>query len=304
MSVVAAIKENPAAVAIGVALVAVAFFVSRIAGGRKKSPKTALNPDAFQKFALSEKIEISHDTKLFRFKLNHPQQRLGLPLGQHMYVRADIDGKEVQRAYTPVSSDDDLGHFDLLIKVYFPNVHPKFPEGGKLSQWMNNLKIGDTIDVKGPIGRFEYLGNGNFRIKKGKDQFSEHTVKNIGMIAGGTGITPMRQIMQAILKNPQDRTNIYLLFANQTEADILLREELDGFTKDPRVKVWYTLDRPDEATWKYSKGFVDYDMVLNHMPKAGADSFVLMCGPLPMINFACKPNLEKAGYTAEQLFAF
>jgi cytochrome-b5 reductase len=307
MSVVDLVQAYPVAAAIAVAGVTAAYFLSSKKGsGAKKSSKDepALSPDEFRKFELSEKIVVSPDTRIFRFKLRHPTQRLGLPIGQHMYVRASIDGKDVQRAYTPVSSDDDLGYFDLLIKVYFPNVHPKFPEGGKLSQHMERLQIGDSIDVKGPIGRFEYLGNGNFRVKKGKE-FVERTVKSFGMIAGGTGITPMRQIMKAILKDPKDRTQVHLLFANQTEDDILLREELDQYAKtDDRVKVWYTLDRPNEETWKFSQGFVSFEMVEKHMPKASADSCVLMCGPLPMINFACKPNLEKAGYTEDQLFAF
>lgn len=305
MSVVDFLHEYPVAAAIAVAGVTVAYFLSSKKGGAKKNKdEPALHPEEFRKFELSEKIVVSPDTRIFRFKLRHPTQRLGLPIGQHMYVRANIDGKDVQRAYTPVSSDDDLGHFDLLIKVYFPNVHPKFPEGGKLSQHMERLQIGDSIDVKGPIGRFEYLGNGNFRVKKGKE-FVERTVKSFGMIAGGTGITPMRQILKAILKDPKDRTQVHLLFANQTEEDILLREELDNYAKtDDRVKVWYTLDRPNEATWKYSQGFVSFEMVEKHMPKASADSCVLMCGPLPMINFACKPNLEKAGYTEDQLFSF
>ena len=38
------------------------------------------------------------------------------------------------RAYTPTSGDDEVGFFDLVIKVYFKNVHPRFPDGGKMSQ--------------------------------------------------------------------------------------------------------------------------------------------------------------------------
>ena len=37
-------------------------------------------------------------------------------------------GELVMRAYTPTSSDDDLGHFDLVVKVYFGNQHKDFPE--------------------------------------------------------------------------------------------------------------------------------------------------------------------------------
>jgi cytochrome-b5 reductase len=53
----------------------------------------------------------------YRFALPHPADILGLPIGQHISVSAEIDGKTITRSYTPTSSDDDLGHFDLLIKV-------------------------------------------------------------------------------------------------------------------------------------------------------------------------------------------
>lgn len=72
------------------------------------------------------------------------------------------------RAYTPVSSDDDLGYFDLVIKVYFKNTHPKFPDGGKMTQHLESMKIGDCIEVRGPNGLLQYNGFGNFRIKSNK----------------------------------------------------------------------------------------------------------------------------------------
>lgn len=53
----------------------------------------------------------------YRYSLPKPTDVLGLPIGQHISVQAEIDGKQVMRSYTPTSSDDDKGHFDLLIKV-------------------------------------------------------------------------------------------------------------------------------------------------------------------------------------------
>lgn len=65
------------------------------------------------------------------------------------------------------------------------DVHPKFPEGGKMSQYLDSLKIGDSIDVRGPSGRLMYLGNGNFSIKVlRKDPPTHVTVKKVAMIAG------------------------------------------------------------------------------------------------------------------------
>ena len=46
------------------------------------------------------------------------------------------------------------------------------------------------------------------------------------MLAGGTGVTPMYQVANAILKNPADKTKITLLFANVSADDILIEEEL------------------------------------------------------------------------------
>ena len=53
-----------------------------------------------------------------------------------MYLSATINGELVIRPYTPVTSDDERGYFELVIKVYFANVHPKFPEGARCpSTW-------------------------------------------------------------------------------------------------------------------------------------------------------------------------
>ncbi|KAK2496834.1 hypothetical protein MC885_013896 [Smutsia gigantea] len=281
---------------------------------------------------------------------------------QHIYLSARIDGNLVIRPYTPVSSDDDKGFVDLVIKIYFKNTHPKFPAGGKMSQYLENMKIGDTIDFRGPNGLLIYQGKGDSgwsplrtqqatlllsaRVTLGQATLSpgpqvpqltgtswpvldcrltapggwiwpsdklfgcEQTskrveldlsvlrhlhsspatsseeavcvlllafevvlvlppswkfairpdkksdpvikmVKCVGMIAGGTGITPMLQVIRAIMKDPDDHTVCHLLFANQTEKDILLRPELEELRNEhsTRFKLWYTVDRAPEAAF-------------------------------------------------------
>lgn len=56
--------------------------------------------------------------------------------------------------------------------------------------------------------------------------------------------------------------------------------------------------------WPYSSGFINDTMIKDHMPAPGPDTQILMCGPPPMINFACIPNLEKLGYTPDMYFPF
>ncbi|KAL4714474.1 hypothetical protein ACJJTC_017769 [Scirpophaga incertulas] len=255
---------------------------------------------------LIEREEISHDTRRFRFGLPSEDHVLGLPIGQHIHLSAKIEDDLVIRAYTPVSSDEEKGYVDLVIKVYYKNIHPKFPDGGKMSQHLNNMKLGETIDVRGPSGRLQYAGNGAFLIKKlRKDPPVKTVVKKLNMIAGGTGITPMLQLVRHICRDANDRTEMRLIFANQTEQDILLRNELEKFqTEHPdQFKLWYTIDRPSEG-WQYSVGFINEDMIRDHLFEKGQDVMTLMCGPPPMINFACNPALDKLGYQENLRFAY
>ena len=66
---------------------------------------------------------------------------------------------------------------------------------------------------------------------------------------GGTGITPMLQVISHVLKDKNDNTKLALLFANQSEDDILVREELENLQKEhsDRLKIWYTVDRPKDG---------------------------------------------------------
>jgi nitrate reductase (NAD(P)H) len=68
-------------------------------------------------------------------------------------------------------------------QVYRANEHPKFPEGGKMSQHLDALPIGGEIQVKGPIGHFVYKGRGAYTMHN-----KHHgTATHFSMVAGGTG---------------------------------------------------------------------------------------------------------------------
>lgn len=125
------------------------------------------------------------------------------------------------------------------------------------------------------------------------------------MIAGGSGITPIWQVLMHALKDEKDTTEMWVLFANQTEKDILLHNELkDIADKYPsRVHIWYTVDRA-EPDWKYSVGFINKDIVRDHLPPPGDDTLILMCGPPPMIKFACEPSLNELNHPVERRFVF
>jgi len=298
-------KAIPVVVGAVVVIVS-AIVVKFVFGGKKKAPVTLKDPAIKYPLKLVDKESLSHDTRRFRFKLPSMEHVLGLPVGQHIYLSARMDGSLVVRPYTPVSSDDNKGYVDLVIKVYFKNVHPKFPDGGKMSQHLENMEVGDHIDFRGPSGNIVYKAPGHFAVTVDKKAPPKDVkgVKKVAMIAGGTGITPMLQLVRQMLKDKEDKTKMWLLFANQTENDILLKDELDALAeKHSNFHLWYTVDKAPEG-WRFSEGFINADMIKEHLPPPGDDTIVVMCGPPPMINFACKPNLDTLGYSAESQFAY
>ncbi|KAF9427959.1 NADH-cytochrome b5 reductase [Entomortierella beljakovae] len=249
-------------VAAGVAATWAGFFY------KKSSRAPPMDPKEYRKFKLVERTVLSHNTGMYKFALPHADDTLNLPIGQHISIMANINGKDISRSYTPTSSSDDRGSFTLCIKTY--------PQGN-ISKYIWDLKVGETINVRGPKGQFNYTPN---------------MCRAIGMIAGGTGLTPMYQIIYAILKNPDDKTLINFLFANVNEEDILLKEELDGLAKKyPQFKIHYVLNVPPSG-WTGETGFVSGEMIKKYMPEPASDIKVLLCGPPPMITAMSKITQE------------
>ncbi|RAR02113.1 YWTD domain-containing protein [Stemphylium lycopersici] len=233
-----------------------------------------LNARVYQPFPVIEKTKVSHDTIRLVFGLPSENSVLGLPTGQHVAIRHMVDGKQLSRSYTPTSSNADRGRLELTIKIY---------DGGKLTPYLSKLNIGDKVEIRGPKGEMKYHKN---------------LVKDLGMIAGGTGITPMLQIIRRICEDPRDNTNVTLLYANKTEADILLKDQLDRFAaENERFTVHHVLSNPSES-WQGEKGRIGKQLIDKYMPKpAGRHSKVLLCGPDPMVESMVK-HLQERGFKA------
>ena len=121
---------------------------------------------------ISKKIQITHDTYIFRFAFPKPEMEFGLPCGGHVVFHANMEtkakpeGEIVTRKYTPTSRVHEKGQVDFVIKIYFANVHPNFPDGGLMTQYLHKLKEGDRVRMSGPNGKLSYFGHGNFTIRK------------------------------------------------------------------------------------------------------------------------------------------
>ena len=106
--------------------------------------------------------------------------------------------------------------------------------------------------------------------------------KHLGLLAAGTGIAPLFQIIKTILEDPNDHTTLSLVFANRTEQDILLREELDSFERQfpEQFRAHYVLSQPpNHPKWEGGRGWVGAEDIQEHLPSPDQDNvMVMICG--------------------------
>lgn len=275
--------------------------IVRAAAETLASAPTALNPKKWLTLPLLEREDLTHDSRRYRFSLQssdgEPQQ-LGLPTGQHVFIKAIVAGKPVIRAYTPLGHG--LGFVDFVIKSYFP-LPPHHPNGGALTMFMEQMQIGDTMQFKGPLGEFQFSSDAPTFTDGGK---CPTRYSRLGFIAGGTGITPCLQVANALLE-AQISVDIYFLVASKTPGDVLCKPELDTLAEHPHIRVWHTASSVSPADkWPFSAGRINEQLLREHLPPPGDDTFVFMCGPQPMIDEACTPSLQRLGHAEDRLHCF
>jgi len=249
---------------------------------------------------LVSKVAISHDTRIFTFGLEEGKA-LGLSTCACLLMKGPKDAEDnpVIRPYTPVSTNAMLGKFELMVKVY--------PDG-KMSQYLEKLDVGQPVD-------FKHVG-GNVKI-----QYPFDSKKEIGMIVGGTGITPMIQALHCMLGTKEDTAKVAMLYGSKTSKEILAKETLDAWETlcADRFKVTHVLSEepPETTSWTGARGFITREMIEANFPKPESDCLIFVCGPPALYNVFSGPRdapgqppaelaglLKEMGYRTEQVIKF
>ncbi|OQS02248.1 nitrate reductase [Thraustotheca clavata] len=259
----------------------------------------ALSAVDWRPFKLVAVRDISAMTKLFQFELP-PGKTLGLTVpGQHLRIRVSIDGKLYERAYTPVSAQDQKHTFDIIVKVY--------PDG-IVSSHLANLSIGSVVRMIGPQGTFGYSNVGEITVSS----IAYQNIKHIAMIAGGSGITPLLQLIRAVMQSKKrDPTKLSLINCNRSQDYVIAKTSLAPLQNMfPNQFQWLNvLAEGDEGLTDPDiepsiMGRLNEDILQQHLPAPDTEGlFILHCGP-PKFDEFVHDTLLRMGYLSRQIYQF
>lgn len=201
--------------------------------------------------------------------------------GQYLTFKASIGGEELRRSYSLCSSP-----LDKEWKIGVKKI-----QDGRFSSYVNDhLKIGDTLEVAPPAGKFFV-------------EIDPSESRHIVAFAAGSGITPMLSIIKTHLSR-EPGTHIQLFYLNKTVSSIILREELEALKNQymERFEIFHILDE-EQRNVALLSGKLDEEklkQIFNGLSDRESVDEVFICGPQPLI-FAIKDFLEAEGVTSEKI---
>ena len=180
--------------------------------------------------------------------------------GQHVTVRAEIDGEHVRRSYSICSPEGE----PLRIAV-------KRAPGGRFSGWANDaLRAGAAIEATPPMG--------HFNVPREADA-SRHYLA----VAAGSGITPLLSMIATSLRTER-HARFTLIYGNRSPASVMFRDELAAL-KDrylARFKLVHVLSREAQ----------DIELLHGRIDRAKADALFERWVPVDDVDYAfiCGPE--------------
>jgi cytochrome-b5 reductase len=186
----------------------------------------------------------------------------------------------------------------LIVKVY--------PDGA-MSSYLDALKMGDTVEMLGPHGAIGYPSAGTVT-RGGKTQ--QQGVKHLVLIAAGSGITPMLQLVRAAVENAADSARVTVVYANRSLEHIISLNQLEPLASmfPGRVKIHHVLsqasgDADRRELGSFEVGRLTKDLLATHLPAPSPSIAVFHCGP-PQFDEDVAKHLRALGFADDQVYVF
>lgn len=157
---------------------------------------------------------------------------------------------------------------------------------GLVSTFLHNMKEGDIIGIRGPLGN--------------SYPWDRMEGKNVVIIGGGFAFTTLRSSIVFMIdpKNRSKFNNIQVVYGARNPGMLLYRDELMAWEKRDDIEMHITVDGTDDPDWKYNVGFVP--SVTEEKITSADNAIAIVCGPPIMIKFT-QPVLEKLGFSPENI---
>lgn len=199
--------------------------------------------------------------------------------GQHLTLKAIINGEDTRRSYSLCSSP-----IDKEWKVAVKKIH-----GGKFSTYVNDtLKSGDLLEIMEPSGTFGVDIDNSKR-------------KNYLVFAAGSGITPILSMMKTHLALEPEST-FKLFYLNKNAKSIIFKEEIEQLRNQyfGRLNIFYFLTREQRDIELFNGRFTPekIQQITHTFVDIQDTNEVFICGPEDMI-FMIQDELVKAGLPKE-----
>ncbi|HKC02835.1 MAG TPA: 2Fe-2S iron-sulfur cluster-binding protein [Sphingomicrobium sp.] len=223
----------------------------------------------FHALRVAEIVPETAEANSIRFEIPPDlRDRFMFKAGQHLTLRATIDGEEARRNYSLCTAPDES---DWMVTV-------KRIGGGLFSNWVgDNLKPGDLVEVMPPHGSFTC-------------EFDETNARHLVGIAGGSGITPVMSLIKTVLRS-EPNSRFTLLYGNRDSSSVIFLEALAGL-KDRylgRLELYHFLDA-EEQDIELFNGMLNRERLEEAIallvPDAAEVDGWFICGPGPMMDAA------------------
>ncbi|CEM38762.1 unnamed protein product [Vitrella brassicaformis CCMP3155] len=241
----------------------------------------------------------SNGLKIFRFDLPSERQSTGLSVGQYVAIDSEphlgpppSSNHSAEKPFSVLSRPLVFGALDILLKVN--------PDPRSFTHHLDHMSIGTHLGFRAAGGpSFHFMPHTT--PPPHTDEWSGKL--RWGLIGGGTGISPMLQIIDEVIFWGRTDIEVRLIYAAATESELVNRSDLDAITqRHSNIKVVYVLERPPDK-WTGHVGFVTSDIVSSHLWSPSEDVQLVLAGPPPMCR-ALKPMLANMGYTRDTLYSY
>jgi ring-1,2-phenylacetyl-CoA epoxidase subunit PaaE len=223
----------------------------------------------FHALRVAEVVPETNEANSIRFEVPAElRERFAFKPGQHLTLRATLNGEEVRRNYSLCTAPDEN---DWLVTI-------KRIGGGLFSNWAGDqLKPGDLIDVMPPHGSFT-------------TEFDPANKRHLVGIAGGSGITPVMSLIKSTLKYER-QSHFTLFYGNRDSSSVIFLEALAAL-KDKhlgRFELYHFLDQ-EEQDIELFNGMLDRarcEEAIEHLVRDAPEvDGWFICGPGPMMDAA------------------